>query len=217
MKFSKLFTLLLLTVGLAACSEQRREAGAEINDEELVSLYSEIMGAAPSGVSGTDTNVLQQLLEDPHSTIFHAGSSAKRPAVSVLSLNDFAFLDSVFQEEKHTSFDVDMQHADVIFIDGKLEDGDRRFGILMRMESYDGNVLYFTSTSESGGFRFTDSSFRVVMTGTNGESIILKSTDVSTKYSKELSSSIKLDVWMDDGSQEFYMGQISTMSSFGGH
>ena len=216
MRFSKLLTLLFLGLGMTACSEQTRKASAQINDEELTNLYSEIMGSSASSNSGVDKSILQQLLEDPNSIIYHVGSQKNRPAVSVLSVNDFSFVDAAFQDAKYTSYDVGMQNADVIFIDGHLNNSDRRFAVLMRLESENGNIVYFSRTSEANAFRFTDSSFRVEMTGANGERIVFKSTDVSTKDSKKLNSSIKLDIWIDDGSQEFYTGQVSTMSGFGG-
>lgn len=213
----KLWVYLTLLLAVSGCSTQYREATPQITSEELFSLIAEIQNE----VSDPQVRALNvdELSKGNASTIFHARDSAGRPAVSVLSMADMGVFESGLVGVPSSAIGLSM--VDVVFIDSVDANGARNFSLLMKWEELDINgqsssFAYGGSGLPDSAF-FSDDKFEVAMVGANGETIILRTSDLSEKYDEELASAIKLTVYVIDAAtgEEFYAGQISTMAGFG--
>jgi hypothetical protein len=211
--------LLVMTLALStACSTQYRDALPQVSQEELTELFDDI--AQNSQTNDPIVTALAQsddLFVGEYSTImYHARDEAGRPPASVFSVTDMSLFGWDLAEPSYRVLDL----IDVIFVDAIDSENERRFALMLRMEgvaaSGEKRVFYFTGSSESGDYSFSDDEFEVRIFSAEGVPLLLRSTDLSGQYEEELASSVKFEIYIDDGSADgAYVGQISTMAGYG--
>lgn len=195
----------------AACSQQNREADAQLSSDELYQTIDAIQMGAAGQDSFLSSLSIESLVTGNSSIIFHAREAGGRPATSVLSMNDMAVFGG--WDVGTPSTVIGLEKVDVMFLDTIME-GRRTFTLMMSM-SVNGGAVYFAGTSIPNSERFTENSFEVEIAGANGSVLVLRSNDLSEEYEAELADSIKLEVFVSEGDQLFYAGQISTMAGYG--
>ncbi len=202
-------TLVLFALALfhLACSTQWREANVSLEGDEMMSYLDEVL-SFNSGAPG-QREVIRQLREDPRSTVYFAQSSVEfGPAVSVASLLDFTPL-GVDRSP------VDLQAAQVFFIDLPLEDGTHRNALIVELWWGPND---FTTHILSGEGSVLDGTEYVAFLGPQGAngapSMVLRSYDVSRRG--QLNAVIQLKVGNFDPQTgiETYWGKFSTLVGY---
>jgi hypothetical protein len=207
MKALKIIISILTLATMTACSTQNREATAQIDETELFELFYEING----GAGALD---IQTMANNGSAILYHAREANGRPAESVLALADMStIIDGVTMNLASYEFGVDT--VDVIFADIANDDGTRVFSLSIQGTDIDGQTFTFANTSAPGDFVFTDDEFEVSIPGANGQTLVLRSNDLSEKYNEELADSVKLTVYVEENGQLYYAGHISTMAGYG--
>jgi hypothetical protein len=215
----KFLSSVILMLAVVGCSTQNREAAPLVDEQELNETLGEILeniGGSDKDLSALSTEVLA----DPIATLlYHTRDSKGAPVNSVFSITDMNALDAGF-EFGTTAADYEIGAVDVIFIDSmnRNEGQDLRlFSLLIRLESYDGDVQYLSATSRPGEYSFSKTEFQVAAytSGAESRKLILKSTDLSRELNNELGDSVKLKIYIEEEGQLTYVGQISTMAGFG--
>lgn len=213
MNITKLLILTLGLCSLSACSTQYRDALPQISEEELNDVFAEIADNTGDSVVAA-LSQRTNMVGDKSTVMYHAKEEGGRPAASVLSVEDMSFFGWDIDAPSYAVLSI----IDVIFVDSANDNGERIFSLLLRMEgdTQDGLPVYFASSSQPGDYGFSENEFEVKIQAANGESLLLRSRDLSGKYADELGGSIKLDIYIDDGSADgVYLGQISTLSGYG--
>jgi hypothetical protein len=210
-----LLSLLILTSG---CSTQYREADPQVSSDELFTIIKEILSFGRSKNGALNLNI-DSLGQGNSSVIFHAREGTGRPASSVLAMADMSVIDDSIADLGVSSVALGMTKVDAVFIDQLNQNNQREFSLLLGWGELDLNGQlsphYFIGTGIPGSAQFTDTMFQVEMTGAHGEQLVIRSNDLSNKYSEELGSSIKLEIFVIDGGIEYYAGQVSTMAGYG--
>jgi hypothetical protein len=207
--------LLLLAAGLMGCSTQNRESKPLISDEELMKVFDEMR----TGIGSQDvrmSSIDEAVLRDPTATIFyHTRESQGAPASTVFSITDMSVLSPGEFEQGVNSWDVGIVAVDVIFLDTVSKDGARVFSLMARTQNMEGLIKHYSFTSQPGDYSFSKDAFETSVLGPNNTRLILRSNDISEDFNQELADSVKLRIYLEEGGQIYYVGQISTMSGYG--
>lgn len=217
----KLLRILLVLIGLstlAACSTQYRDALPQVSQEELEEIFMAI-AQSPENQDSVVSAMAQSgelFLGEYSSVMFYARDENGRPAASVLSVTDMSLFN---WQSTGPSYQV-LSMVDAIFVDSVNAKGDRRFSLMLRMKGNEDDgterTVHFVGSSDSGDFAFNDDEFETRVRLKTGEYLIVRSNDLSDNYDSELAGSVKLSLYLDDGSDDgAYVGQVSTMSGFG--
>ncbi|MEQ1663822.1 MAG: hypothetical protein ABL927_00440 [Bdellovibrionales bacterium] len=200
-----------LMFATVACSTQNRDASPLISDTELFSLIQEFPTSNALSVMTFDG-----ASQGSGTLLFHTRQASGKPAPSVLSVLDLGLfipgLDGL------NSYQAGLDQVDAVFVDQvDAQSGQRVFALLLKMTTVgDTAPDYFSATSAPGDFKFTDSEFSTVLTSDSGVSLEVVSNDLSLKYTDELASSVKLNIYTTGSNGvSGYVGQISTMAGFG--
>jgi hypothetical protein len=205
-----IFVIMSLMFATVACSTQNRDASPLISDTELFSLIQEFPTSNALSVMTFDG-----ASQGSGTLFFHTRQTSAKPAPSVLSVLDLGLfipgLDGL------NSYQAGLNQVDAVFVDQVDSNGQRVFALLLKMTTVgDTAPDYFSATSAPGDFKFTDSEFSTVLTSDSGVSLEIVSNDLSLKYTDELASSVKLNIYTTGSNGvRSYVGQISTMAGFG--
>lgn len=220
-KTSKLFLGFLLSFSfLTACSDQWREVDTGATLEEINQSIDEMAAQAPVSAFKQSSVSVNDLLEDPTNTIYFKRSAPGGAyPETVLSFADIRPFFPEVTGPEHV-FSLGIQEATVIFVDGfAATTNQRHFALMIKIIVPNSDPKYFTAISEAGDYRFDDKegSFEVLLTGKNGDSLTLKTFNLSPDYKNELGPTPKFVVYRNevDGSVT-RIGQFAALAGFGG-
>ncbi len=229
-----LSSLAFISFFATGCSNQVRTSSAQVTEEELMAFYA-TMSQGTSAMSGSSA-VVSALNAGSTTEMFFVKDDDSRPPESIIAVDDLSFVGSQYNapagELPYSSYDVGMQHAQVFFLDGYVNDGSqpndpRAFVLELSIEdSLTGQINYFeaesTYSSQTGesSYSFSKTDFQVTLTSNSGGNmtqIMLYSTDVNPSYEGELSDTAKFEIYeiLADGSVGRDLGQISAMHLYG--
>jgi hypothetical protein len=201
------FALLALTLAiLTGCSNQWREADAEITPEEMMAMLDEVQSAQGQSLVSGDVSTALAMKDEPGVAIFFADAPGPLgPVASVLSIGDFNFIG-----QSGLSYS-GISEARIFFFDNPTSGG-RQNGLILAIKQADGGS--FSYYGFTGNSSIEDGEFVAVL-GSNGqEKLVLRSFDVD---GDDLAGVIQLQVYeIEAGGNERYIGKFSTLVGFGG-
>ncbi len=190
-----------IAISLLGCSNQWRDADAEITAQEMLSMLDQAQTSA--GASG-DLSQALALRQDPNSAIYFADAPGPLGSVaSIASLTDWSFLGQAGGDLWYGA----IQEVRVFFIDAPQADGSRKAGLILAiMKKGESAFTYhgFTGASSMG-----DEEFESVLSSGGQQRLILRSMDVAEG---DLAPVIQLKAWLPG---DAYIGKFSTLVGFG--
>lgn len=196
-----LFTILIL----AGCSNQYRDADAELSAAELLSMLNEI--GSVQGTSGSSS--LSQALamkDDPNASIYFAdGPGPLGTPASIVSLVSFDFLGTAGRDLWWGA----LQEVRVFFFDSPTVNG-RKNGLILALKRHSSNAFeYYGFTGYSA---LGDEDYEAVMLSNGQEKLVLRSFDVEDG---DLAPVIQLQVYeIDAYGNENFIGKFSTLVGY---
>jgi hypothetical protein len=189
-----LFSLSLLLVG---CSEQWREGDTGYEAEKIAAMLRE----------ATSTSV-SALRDDPETWIYFADTSGPMGGVaSVLAFDDMEFLGA--GPDTYIGQFSTIKAARVFYLDRLTESG-HDAELIVGIDQSGSGFQYYTM---SGTGVVTDGVYEAVLTGSNGNTVTLRSNDTEDIGLKDI---IQLRAYVDDGAGgEVMVGKFSTLIGYG--
>ncbi len=202
--------IIVLSIGLSACSTNWKEGSSGISEEELFEDLNS-MGSVSTSGTGSGSSLYNTLLDTEKTKIYFAKSGSSEngglgPAHSVLSIGDFSHFSS--GDEELSAYD--LETAKVALIDGVDGDKKRRFVLAVTYQVRDGHSV--TSIVADKGFDFDGDKLQVTFTGANGDYQV-ETYDVEDGVD-ELKSLIHLKMIIQTGDGESSVGQFSILEGF---
>jgi hypothetical protein len=200
MKYRLSFLVLVLFAS-AACSNQWREADADITASEMLSMLNEVSAASAGG----DVANAKALSNDPNAAIYFADAPASGWTVaSVASLIDWTFLGSSGNGLWYGG----IAEVRVFYID--VPSSPRQTGLIIGIKK-NGESAYtyhgFTGTGSMGS-----EDYETVLSQNGQKRLVLRSMDVEDD---DLAPVIQLKAFAFDSLGEYYIGKFSTLVGFG--
>lgn len=200
------FVMTLVLLAPTGCSNQWREADAEITAEEMTAMLDEVQSAQGQSLVGGDVNQALAMKDQPGVAIFFADSPGPLgPVASVLSIGHFDFIGQSGLTYSSIS------EARIFFFDNPVAGG-RENGLIIGIKQADGGS--FSYYGFTGNSTISDGEFVAVMSSGGQEKLVLRSFDVDDD---DLAGVIQLQVYdIDANGSERYIGKFSTLVGFGG-
>jgi hypothetical protein len=202
-----LMRIMAFVIALAGCSNQWRDADAEVTSEEMMAMLDEVQSAQGQSLVSGDVSTALAMKDQPGVAIFFAdGPGPLGPVASVLSIFDFNFIG-----QSGLTYSA-ISQARIFFFDNPVS-GSRENGLILAIkQSSDG--ASFNYYGFTGNSTISDGEFVAVMSSGGQDKIVLRSFDVD---GDDLAGVIQLQVYAieADGSER-YIGKFSTLVGFGG-
>ena len=200
---------------LTACSEQWHEVDTGASEDEIYEALDRMQGS--NEVQALGTNLITQMRDDSTNTIYFR-KSANPGAVpeSVFSMGDVS---PIVGGNQRDVFDMFLTDVSIALIDGMVETGfgsERYFALMIELVSEAG-TQYVAAMSSPGQYFFDEdegvfeAEFQI-----NGQTIILKTYNLSDTQTDALGATVKFDVYVlnPDGSGS-PIGQFGALAGFG--
>jgi hypothetical protein len=202
---ARLTVVLSMVIAFAGCSNQWRDADANITAAEMMEMLNSVTSS--SNASSGDLSQALALKDDPNAAIYFADApdsvGGMGSVASIASLVDWSFLG----QDYATLSIWKINEVRVFFIDAPQADGSRKTALILglKIES-SANFTYFgfTGTASLG-----DNDYSTVLSAGGQVKLILKSLDAEDG---DLEPVIQLKAY-SPGDEE--IGKFSTLVGFG--
>lgn len=203
-KFVSLSVLVFVLFGGAGCSNQWRDADAEISASDMLQMLNE---AKTSASSSTSLSQALSLAQDPNAAIYFADAPSPLGTVaSIASLVDWSFIGSDGANLWYGA----IESVRIFFIDAPTST-QRKTGLVIGIKKKGSqNYSYYGFVGTASMF---EEEYETVLSLNGQPKLVLYSTDVGEG---DLNPTIQLKAWkiLPNGAED-YIGKFSTLVGFG--